>query len=183
MKKHIIIANEYVIELEGPQIFLDGVRHKLMNESTFKKHAKEQIDFHKSEIKRIDTMKNDLLNEKPYYLNEAEEWCIEEHKQDHREHIKKFEKIVGNFGKQFQKKDFDIQNYKHIPISEVMDFNGYGFANCIWHDEKTPSMKYYEKTNSVYCFSCNKNGDVIDVVQQLNKVDFKGAIEILQKYA
>jgi DNA primase len=183
MKKHILIANEYVIELEGPKIFLDGIRHHLLNQQTFKQYAKEQVGFHKSEIKRMDEMRNELLNEKPYYLSEAEEWCINENKQEHREHINKLEKIVNNFGKKFEKKDFDIQNYKQVPIGDLLELNNYDFACCVWHNEKTPSMKYYDKTNTVYCFSCNKSGDVIDVVQQINKVDFKGAIDILKKYA
>lgn len=182
MKKHILIANEYVVELEGPLTFIEGIRHHILNEQTFKKHAKEQIDFHRSEIKRIDTMRLELLNEKPYYLSEDEEWYIDIKKQEHREHINHYEKIASKFGQEIKKKDFEIQNYKHIPISDFVEFNGYGFANCIWHDEKTPSMKYYDKTNSVYCFSCNKRGDVMDVVQQINNTNLPGAIGILQKY-
>ena len=43
--------------------------------------------------------------------------------------------------------------------------------NCPFHDDKTPSMRVYEETNTVYCFSgnCDTHGrgmDVIEFVQQ-----------------
>lgn len=34
-------------------------------------------------------------------------------------------------------------------------------ACCPLHDEDTPSFRYYENTNSFYCFGCTKGGDVI----------------------
>lgn len=34
-------------------------------------------------------------------------------------------------------------------------------ACCPLHDEDTPSFRYYEDTNSFYCFGCQKGGDVI----------------------
>ena len=43
--------------------------------------------------------------------------------------------------------------------------------NCPFHDDKTPSMRVYEESNTVYCFSgnCEQSGksmDVIEFVQQ-----------------
>lgn len=32
------------------------------------------------------------------------------------------------------------------------------------HNDKTPSLQIYPKTNSFYCFSCGKTGDVIDFI-------------------
>ena len=34
-------------------------------------------------------------------------------------------------------------------------------ACCPLHDEDTPSFRYYESTNSFYCFGCTKGGDVV----------------------
>lgn len=36
-------------------------------------------------------------------------------------------------------------------------------ACCPLHDEDTPSFRYYEETNSFYCFGCQKGGDVINL--------------------
>ncbi|BDS10677.1 toprim domain-containing protein [Aureispira anguillae] len=39
--------------------------------------------------------------------------------------------------------------------------------NCPFHDDKTPSMKVYEATNTVYCFSgnCSTHGKSLDVIE------------------
>jgi len=64
-------------------------------------------------------------------------------------------------------KGLDIGKAKQVPISNFVEFNRSGFASCVWHNEKSPSMKYYEEENKVRCFGCSRSGDVIDVVQAL----------------
>lgn len=54
--------------------------------------------------------------------------------------------------------------------------------NCPFHDDKTPSMQVYRKTNTAYCFSsnCSTHGrslDVIDFVMNMEKLDKHQAIE------
>ena len=44
---------------------------------------------------------------------------------------------------------------------------------CPWHDDKTPSLQIYPKTNTWTCFSSNCNagsGDVIDFIMKYEKV-------------
>lgn len=72
-----------------------------------------------------------------------------------------------------------LSQAKQIPISAFVLFNPSNKANCIWHNEKTPSMQYYPKDNRVYCFGCSKGGDVIDVVQQTRKIGTKEAIKVI----
>lgn len=55
--------------------------------------------------------------------------------------------------------------------------NRAGFIRCVFHQEKTASMKVYPE--SVYCFGCGKSGDVFTVVQTLDGVDFKTAFKRL----
>lgn len=43
----------------------------------------------------------------------------------------------------------------------------------------TGAVKYYEGTNSFYCFACHRGGDVIDIYQQIHGVDFPTAITAL----
>lgn len=54
-----------------------------------------------------------------------------------------------------------------------------GFCRCIFHKEKTASMKIYSESNSFYCFGCQKSGDVFDIVMQLNGVNFNDAFAML----
>jgi len=68
---------------------------------------------------------------------------------------------------------------KQVSISSLIRINNDGFAKCIWHQEKTPSMKYNKERNVVHCFGCGKSGDAVDVYQQINNVDFKTALDAL----
>lgn len=62
--------------------------------------------------------------------------------------------------------------------SRGIKVNRNGFCNCIFHKEKTASMKIYPN-NSFYCFGCGRSGDVISVVMQLENLDFKSACKSL----
>lgn len=55
--------------------------------------------------------------------------------------------------------------------------NRAGFIRCIVHNENTPSMKVYPKTNSAHCFGCGANLDSIGVVMALDGCDFKHACD------
>lgn len=55
--------------------------------------------------------------------------------------------------------------------------NRNGFCKCIFHNERTPSMKLYN--DSFYCFSCQKSGDVFSFIQGMENVDFKTAFKML----
>lgn len=72
----------------------------------------------------------------------------------------------------------DFERAKLVPIDSIVEFKR-GFAPCLWHNEKTPSMKYYKKNNKVHCFGCGQGGDVIDVVQQIKDCDIKQAVQFL----
>lgn len=73
----------------------------------------------------------------------------------------------------------DITRARAIPLSNFIKFNSGGFAPCLWHNERTPSMKWYYQRNKVYCFACNIHKDSIDVVMQQNSVDFNTALRLI----
>jgi DNA primase len=43
--------------------------------------------------------------------------------------------------------------------------NKHGFILCPFHDDHSPSLKVYPKTNTFHCFGCGKSGDVIEFIQ------------------
>lgn len=130
---------------------------------------------------------NKLWNslEKESYLMYADgifiQWAID-HWQKQVDELNREYNLVGT------DKKMNTDNYKHDverakqrPITNFVKFKG-GFALCLWHKERSPSMKYYPKSNRVHCFGgCGKDEDVIGVVQQLMGVGFVTAVGIINK--
>ena len=56
-----------------------------------------------------------------------------------------------------------------VKVPQAAEYYGiehrHGMCRCLFHDEKTPSMKLYP--NNYYCFGCGAHGDVIDLVQAI----------------
>lgn len=75
--------------------------------------------------------------------------------------------------------DSNISRAKSYPITEMIAFNHAHKARCPWHAEDTPSMHYYKKTNTVYCFGCGKHGDAIDVYRAIHGCSFTVALKKL----
>jgi DNA primase len=98
--------------------------------------------------------------------------------ESYSEMLKRFDKK-----QQYDGSSDDVVAAKSVPIPQYVSFNYDGFSKCIWHDEKSGSMKYNKPEskypNTVKCFGCGAMGDTIDVVMQLKKVDFKDAVKII----
>lgn len=71
-----------------------------------------------------------------------------------------------------------IQKAKEYPLDQLIQVNKQGFAKCIWHNDKNPSM--FCKKNFANCFSCNNSGDTIAVLRQRDKIGFREAVLKLQ---
>jgi DNA primase len=54
---------------------------------------------------------------------------------------------------------------------------------CPFHAERTPSFNVREETGRFRCFGCDKSGDVFTFVQEIDHVDFVGAVEQLANRA
>ena len=56
-------------------------------------------------------------------------------------------------------------------------------ARCPFHAEKTPSFYVSPERGTYHCFGCNQGGDIFTFVEQMEGVDFKGALKILAEKA
>ena len=50
-------------------------------------------------------------------------------------------------------------------------------AHCPFHNDRTPSLSFYEGNRKYHCFSCGAHGDVIDLVQRLLNISSKDALQ------
>lgn len=76
-------------------------------------------------------------------------------------------------------KGIDFERIKSVPIPNILEINRSGFATCPLHTDKTPSLRYYKDNNSWFCFSCNKGGDVIDLIQAIKGCTLQEAVKFL----
>lgn len=74
--------------------------------------------------------------------------------------------------------DNEVKQAKSVLIEDIIPVGYDHKALCLWHTEKTPSMHIYDD-NHFFCFACGKHGDVIDIVMEKEKVDFKSAVKWL----
>lgn len=143
-----------------------------------RKITKQNIDRIKGEI-------SDWMIQKRGYSGEVYrlwcDWNIEQLLEDQKKH-ERYLLMASNKQVGVSSGGVDAQQVaraKSYDIGSLISFNRSGFANCIWHNEKSPSMKYYKRDNSVHCFGCGKSGDSIEVAMTLWSCDFKEAVRRL----
>ena len=73
----------------------------------------------------------------------------------------------------------EVENARAYPMENLLSFNKAKKALCVWHNDTDPSLHYYPKTNTVYCFSCGKYGDSIDVYRAQTGCTFTEALKKL----
>ncbi|MGE3278829.1 MAG: DNA primase [Candidatus Altimarinota bacterium] len=54
---------------------------------------------------------------------------------------------------------------------------------CPFHQEKSPSFIVSPDKGIAYCFGCRKGGDIFNFIQEVENVDFSGALQILGEKA
>ena len=74
--------------------------------------------------------------------------------------------------------------YSDYPV----DFDSKPVVKCPVHDEDTPSMRFYDETNTFYCFGCKAGGDVIELHRVYTHhmtdqfVSFDDSVDFLYNY-
>ncbi len=62
-----------------------------------------------------------------------------------------------------------------------IEVNRSGFTSCLFHNERTPSLKLY--SDHFYCYGCGKSGDVIALIaERLNVSQFESAKIIMNDF-
>jgi DNA primase len=70
----------------------------------------------------------------------------------------------------------------HLSILTVLrhynlSVNKHDMLKCPFHEDKTPSLKIYTKTNTFHCFGCGRTGDQIQFIEMFEKLTKHAAIE------
>ncbi|MEI6603267.1 MAG: DNA primase [Clostridia bacterium] len=71
-------------------------------------------------------------------------------------------------------------------VSEYVQLEKRGkdfFGLCPFHREKTPSFSVIPNKQIYYCFGCNKGGNVLHFIMDMEKLDFKEALKNLAERA
>ncbi|QQG37801.1 MAG: DNA primase [Candidatus Kaiserbacteria bacterium] len=56
-------------------------------------------------------------------------------------------------------------------------------ARCPFHNERTPSFFVSAERGTYHCFGCDKGGDILSFVEEIEGLDFKGALKVLAEKA
>ena len=65
---------------------------------------------------------------------------------------------------------------KLLPI--VKQSKNTAFTNCIWHEENTASLAFFAN-GSYKCFGCGEYGDIITLVQKIERLSFQEACKMI----
>jgi DNA primase len=69
---------------------------------------------------------------------------------------------------------------RYTDIAPIRKGNRY-WCNCLFHNEKTPSMSINPESDRFYCFGCHAHGDQIDLVAEALNLPLSDAIQLLIK--
>src|SRR3990167_1919014 len=85
----------------------------------------------------------------------------------------------------------DVETIKNrLDIAEIakdyvkLEKAGVSFkARCPFHNEKTPSFHVSPLRQSYYCFGCGAKGDIFTFMEEVEGLDFRGALKLLAERA
>lgn len=90
--------------------------------------------------------------------------------------IKSIQTISGNKWQDAQQQ-LDMLDIVEVVSRYAEVENPKRLIRCPIHNDKTPSFKIYQKTNSFYCFGCKQGGAPINLIMLMEGLSFKEALK------
>lgn len=114
--------------------------------------------------------------DKPYLERHGLAVQLKRMQKDYSSLSMEFDRIIGVKTKG-QITDEMIQRAREYPIEHLIEVDKKGFALCVNHADKKPSM--LTRGNYAHCFSCGYTGDVLDVAMKVKGWNFVEAVKAL----
>jgi len=76
----------------------------------------------------------------------------------------------------------NVKSQIHLPNAAEyygVQVNRGGFASCLFHEERTPSMKLYD--DHFHCYGCGEHGDIISLIAKIFSVSPYAAAQKLSR--
>lgn len=80
-----------------------------------------------------------------------------------------------------QNSQIPLDLIRSIPISTILNITPQKPIKCLWHEEKSASLRLHPKKNYVHCFGCDKTASIIDIYMQQKQCSVAEAIRDLSK--
>jgi hypothetical protein len=116
----------------------------------------------------------------PSLLKKLEDVVVERRKEEEKERKAMAEKLKTSpaavMGEKYVTKE-EIQKARSYSIASIL--GNKRLRTCPFHDDQVPSLSVNHKKNLWQCFACNRSGNVIQLVMEMEGINFTTAVRIL----
>ncbi len=117
-----------------------------------------------------------IIKDKPYFLRVSLVTAIERIEKEIRSIRREVDELCGFRERtQYGFTREEIEKAKLYPIEKIVTVDERGFALCINHRDRNPSL--YCKEGFCYCFSCGYKADHIGVMMRVRDIGFQDAVK------
>lgn len=177
-----LINQDYHINTSMSNLKYEPVKHSnpeffgLTNKWAYKKRLRHL----RKELRRLEE-RVDHWNSLIIKSNIKVRWFLEIYYFKYLDEFEKIQKHIYYINRLLkgspEKKFYNIEEIKRIPINTIVEVNSAGFFKI--RDENTPSVKWYKDQNEWHDFGTDEHGDIIDLIMKLNNCSFIRACKIL----
>lgn len=149
------------------EMILDNTCNRLCYLFDRMRELKTEIAEHTGEyVKRVEV-------DAPYIERQSIGNLLAKLQKDYKKLDDEFERIIG-IKREGRITDEMVKRAKEYPIGNLVEVNKQGYALCVNHADKKPSM--FCRNNFAYCFSCGFNDSAIGVAMKVWDCSFIEAV-------